>query len=417
MKRFIIFLSLLWSTCFSAYSQASITDVHFSTAQVFDVQWYVSGSTLYTSGFNYLYSSVNYSTQTLSAARLTSSQYADINSNNRYIAFYNSPTVQGTYGLAVFNSNGTIYKVLNYTGTFRALADGAIFYNGNGMWGTLFTTNAGYSLGQSANFTIIQNNPTNTYMASWTPTNTAPLAAGQTAQTAPSGPTVEGGTITQTNAPTTQILGSGSSYVAPTDANTKQTRINTWTNNNQSHNNELYIEQTYGTNNIVSITQTGDKNRIDFTLGGNNNYVNSTQTGRNYLKEEVPGWGNNITTNQNNTVGSNYAETKIQGNGNAVNHTQTGNGNQVLFNKITGDINTVTTNQSGSAGHVADITLTGNFNSATVTQSGSTANKANINLTNAGGPASVDLQQTGGKSFTIIQSCANPAGCGTVVRQ
>lgn len=232
------------------------------------------------------------------------------------------------------------------------------------------------------------------------------------------GPTVEGGSITQNNAPGDQTIGSGSSYIAPADIDVKQTRINTWTNSNQTYNNELYITQTYGTNNNVTITQTGDKNKIEFTLDGNNNVVNNTQTGRNYLKQEVPGWGNNITTNQTNTGGgSNYAETKLQGNGNTTNHTQTGTGNHVLFGRATGDINTITTTQSGSAGHFADINLTGNHNTAIVDQSGNTANSAHINLTNNGGPASVDLQQTGGKSFTIIQSCTNPAGCSTTVRQ
>lgn len=505
IKRILQFLIAL-TFCLSAHSQANITDVRFSTAQVFDVQWYISGNTLYTSGYNYLYAAVNYSTQTNNAARLTSAQYADINSNGRYIAFYNSPTVAGTYGLAVFNSNGTIYKVLDYTGTFRALANGAIFYNGNNMWGTLFTTNAGYSIGQSANFTIVQDTPTNTYMAAWVPTNTQPLAAGQTATTSTT-PTVTGtstsytyrtvvtgnitrvyrtlvtttnysdgtstssngteelyytatvttsetngisggnlattlttttttvynngqqtssstnsytyyGTINQTNAPGDQTVRSANYYIGPSDATDKQNRVLNWRNSVQTYNNELYIEQTYGSNNTVNITQTGDKNKIDFTIGGNNNNVNNTQTGRNYLKEEVPGWGNNITTNQSNTTsGSNYAETKLQGNGNTANHTQTGTGSHILFSKATGDINTITATQTGSAGHFADVTLTGNFNSAIVDQSGTSQNNAYINLTNNGGPASVDLQQTGGKNFTIIQSCVNPAGCTTVVRQ
>ena len=234
---------------------------------------------------------------------------------------------------------------------------------------------------------------------------------------AAAGPSVEGGTITQTNASTSQTITSGGSSTAGLTT-TQETRVNTWINSNQSGNNELYIEQTYGSNNSVTITQTGDKNRIDFTLSGNGNVVNSTQTGRNYLKEDIPGWGNSVTTNQTNTSGgSNYAETRIQGNGNTVNHTQTGTGNHLLFSTVSGDINTVTTTQSGSGNHFADIRLTGNHNTAIVDQSGSTQNKAYIELTNAGGPASVDLLQTGGKNFSIIQSCTNPLGCTTVVRQ
>ena len=88
-----------------------------------------------------------------------------------------------------------------------------------------------------------------------------------------------------------------------------------------------------------------------------------------------------------------------------------------MFSKVQGDINTVNTSQSGNAGHVLDVNLSGNFNSVTATQTGNTANNASVNLTNNGGGASVDLQQSGGKSFSIIQGCANPAGCTTVVRQ
>ena len=231
---------------------------------------------------------------------------------------------------------------------------------------------------------------------------------------AASGPSVEGGTITQSNASTSQTLGSGSTYIAPTDSSDKQTRINDWNNGSQAHNNELYIDQ-IGNSNSVTITQTGTRNKIDMTISGNGNGINLEQTGSNYLKIDVPGWGNAITTTQSNVSGLNYAETKIQGNGNTVNHTQTGN--HILFSKITGDINTVTATQAGSAGHTADVTLTGNFNSALVDQWGNTANKANINLSNVGGAASVDVQQSGGKSFTIIQGCANAAGCTTTIRQ
>ncbi len=224
------------------------------------------------------------------------------------------------------------------------------------------------------------------------------------------------GTINQTNAPGDQIVTSGPGSTAGYTG-TQQTRVNTWTNGAATRNNELYIDQTYGSNNNVNITQQGQRNRIDFTLSGNGNVATTTQTGSNYLKEEIPGWGNNVIINQSNTTLTNYAETKIQGNGNTVNHTQTGPGNHVLFSTSAGDINTINTTQTGNAGHYLEVKMTGNWNSVVSNQSGSTTNKANIDLTNAGGPASLDLGQTGGKNFTIIQSCVNPAGCSTVVRQ
>ncbi len=170
--------------CSNAF--AGITDLKLSTAQIFDVQWYVSGGTLYASGFNYIYASVNYSTQTTSAARWTAAQTADAGANGRYIGFFNSTTNPGTYGMAVFNSDGSTYKIINNTGSFRALANGAIFYNGNGMWGTLITTGQGYSLGQSGSWAVTQDYPTNTQLQAYTPPSSTPLAAGQTA--APAGP-------------------------------------------------------------------------------------------------------------------------------------------------------------------------------------------------------------------------------------
>jgi len=183
MKKILFALMFLCSNAFAA-----ITDLKLSTAQIFDVQWYISGGTLYASGFNYIYASVNYSTQTTSAARWTAAQTSDANSNGRYIGFFNSTTNPGTYGMAVFNSDGSTYKIINNTGSFAALANGAIFYNGNGMWGTLITTGQGYNLGQSGNWAVTQSNPTNSQLQAYTPPSSTPLAAGQTAQPAPATP-------------------------------------------------------------------------------------------------------------------------------------------------------------------------------------------------------------------------------------
>ena len=448
MKRFIFLFAMLWSMCFSAYSQASITDVKFSTAQVFDVQWNVNGNTLNTSGFNYMYASVNYSTQTLSAARLTASQTADAGSNGRYIAFYNSPTVQGTYGLAVFNSNGTIYKVLNYTGTFRALADGAIFYNGNGSWGTLFTTNQGYNLGQNASFTITTQYPTNAQMAAWQPTNTAPLAAGQTAQPAgptyPSYVTIGGGTAgTMTFTETSNIT------------TTQQNKVNTWTNKTITGSNSIYIDQVSGSGNTVTMEQDGNKNKIDATLDGSTNTITVKQgtpgigqneiklgvvggnntidisqarnnlgavTGTNghYHDATVNGSNNTLTTQQSNAggVGGHYMETTINGNQNNVTARQTDNSNKIMFTSMTGNNNTVDAVQKGTGQHYLENKITGNGNSVSALQEGTTANRATIDLTNAGGPASVILQQNGGQSVSVTTSCATAGGCAPItIRQ
>ena len=194
-------------------AQSQITTEEFSFNQVFDVQWYISGSTLNVSGFNYLYASQP------TNARLTSAQVATYTSAGDYLQFFNSTTNPGTYGLAVYN-NGTQVRVIDNTGTFSALANGAIFYNGAGMWGTLFTTGQGYSLGGSASFTNVIQNPTSTQLANYVPATTLPLAAGQTAAqanaSAPSTPPAPTVTGTTTTTATTTSIANGATTTATT---------------------------------------------------------------------------------------------------------------------------------------------------------------------------------------------------------
>ena len=235
--------------------------------------------------------------------------------------------------------------------------------------------------------------------------------------TAASGPTVEGGTITQTGAPTNQTITSGGSSTAGPTVD-QQARYNAWNNGIQATDNYLYIDQISGNFNNVTVTQSGTKNTMDIVINGDSNTINATQTGQNYLNALVQGSTNTVTSLQTNTSGTNYQETKIMsGNNNTINVSQKDNGNSLMFNTITGNSNTITAVQEGGGNHYLENKLTGNGNSVLANQSGSTGNKANIDLTNAGGPASIDLQQSGGKNFTIIQSCTNPAGCSTVIRQ
>jgi hypothetical protein len=229
----------------------------------------------------------------------------------------------------------------------------------------------------------------------------------------PAGPTVVGGTITQTNAPSNQTI---TSIAGKTPA--QQLNFNTWNNNPQSVNNYLYIDQVTGNLNNVTVSQTGTKNTMNIGINGDSNIINNTQTGSNYLNNLVQGNTNTVTSLQTNTAGGHYQETKIMsGNNNTINVTQKDNSNNLMFNTVTGSNNSVTAVQEGTGGHYLENILTGNGHTVLVNQSGSTANNASISLTNNGGAASVDLNQTGGKGFNIIQSCANPAGCSTVVKQ
>jgi hypothetical protein len=235
------------------------------------------------------------------------------------------------------------------------------------------------------------------------------------------GPTVEGGTITQNNATTDQVITSGSNGSAGI-TNSQQGRVNTWNNgSNQNANNYLYIDQISGDYNNITVTQTTStgKNTIEATLSGTgNNVINATQIGTNYLKLDANGANNSITSQQsNNSSSSNFKETTITGNNNIISTNQKDNANKIMFTTVTGNSNSVTAVQEGTGNHYLENKLTGNGHTILVNQSGSTANNASIDLTNGGGAANIDLQQSGGKSFSIIQSCTNPAGCSTVIRQ
>ena len=221
--------------------------------------------------------------------------------------------------------------------------------------------------------------------------------------------------------------------------------------------NEIYIDQV-GNNNTTTITQTGNynkitgtanqtatiagdsnsttirqnsgsgKNLIDLNVSGtgsntlnlNQGYLtdgtlSGNQLGGNYQKVDVQGNNNTVTTQQNRDVGTvgNYMEHSIIGNFNSITSTQSGD-NKLLFNSISGTYNTVSTTQSGTgAQHYIDLTLTGPGNTATVTQSGNTQNKATIVINNIGGPAGVDLTQTGGQTYNITTNCVTLGGCGT----
>lgn len=360
---------------------AAITDLKLSTAQIFDVQWYVSGGKLYTSGFNYIYSSVNYTSQTNSAARLTSSQYADINSvPGRYIGFFPSTTNPGTYGMAVFNADGTKYKILNNTGSFRALADGAIFYNGNGMWGTLITTGAGYTLGSSASFTITADYPTNSQLQSYTPPSSTPLTAGQTAQSTPT-------------------LCCGGSAAPFSASLTNTTKVNTFVSRTTADS-KVDIEQ-IGNFNVTTIQQTGTKN--------------------NYVKYYVNGSSNSTSINQsgNSSTQANYVDLSVTGSTNTTAITQTSTaGGKGAFVTVSSNNNIINIQQKDSGSHYAEVNLSGGNKTVGIVQSGTASHMASITL--SGQPQSLDLQQTGSTQqfYSIVANCATTGGCAAItVRQ
>lgn len=371
---------------FSAVSFAGITDAKFSTAQIFDVQWYINGGTLHASGFNYIYSSINYATQTASAARWTAAQTADASANGRYIAFFNSTTNPGTYGMAVYNSNGTIYKIINNTGSFRTLADGAIFYNGNGMWGTLITTKQGYNLGESGQFAITQEYPTNAQLEAYVPESTTPLGAGETSSPPPPPP------------PPTPIYSSSinASQSARRTAKLAETVGHNANINIVGNNNEVYVQQIGGSH-YASIHIEGDSNSAD-TL------QTTTTSARHYLEAFIDGTTNDLVLQQRDT-GKN------------------------MFVGVNGSDNTLTVNQRGGGNHYLDILLIGDDHTANILQDGSGNHAATVQLENGGGPWNFVLNQSGSTSkiynlphgmsdgSTVSGVCNIVAGCNLTVNQ
>jgi hypothetical protein len=404
MKRIFLMLLLLCSNAWAV----TFTDLKFGQAQIADSQWNVSACTttntceIYSKNPGTAYKIPWWSGQLTWAA-------------GDYVAFVTTGDAANPYNAIQYNANGTQKAVMG-TGHIINMGSDYFFFVGNDNdTGQLFSMTQGFANTSGVTWTGTLNPTTaqvNTYAANG---STTPLAAGQTA--APSGPTIEGGTITQANAPTSQTITSGGgSSAGPT--NEQQTRYNAWNNGLQAADNYLYIEQVGGNYSVVNVSQSGTKNTMYLEINGNTNTINAEQIGQNYLNALVQGNTNTVTSLQTNTASTHYQETKIiTGNNNTINVTQKDNGNSLMFNTITGSSNTITAVQEGGGNHYLENKLTGNGNSVLATQSGSTANKANIDLTNAGGPASIDLQQTGGKNFTIIQTCINPAGCNTTVRQ
>jgi hypothetical protein len=392
MKLFL-FLFLFVTNVF-----AGITDAKFSTAQIFDVQWNISGGKLNASGFNYIYSSINYDTQTTSAARWTAAQTQDAASNGRYIGFFHSTTHPGTYGMAVYNSNGTVYKLINNTGSFRTLADGAIFYNGNGMWGTLITTKQGYNYGQSGSFTITQEYPTNAQLEAYTPESSTPLAAGETAP--PPAPTYSASITTE-----------------------QQNKINT-ARNRQTYKNEINIDQ-IGYYNNIDVIQSGHYHLVDINVIGNTNNIDVSQYGiKNYVKvQTINGNNNSVNIFQHNTGGAQalgqFSETLISGSNNTITSNQTGDGEKINFTNVSGDLNIINHLQNGTGTKYSDIKATGNGHSITLDQKDGGTHAARIEVTNNGGASTVNVLQQGNtnQTYSVQQLCATVGGCSVGIQQ
>ena len=192
----------------SSFAHADITDGQFGINQIFDVQYYWSGTTLNASNFIAPYD------KDFNTVTTTSGQY---------FQFFASTTNPGTYGMKLMNANGTFNRVIHDYGTITAIGNDAIFYLGTGWLGNVITTSAGYSYGQSDTFTNMDTSVSSSDLTSYTYASTTPLAAGQTASSTPTTPTyvaitsAVSVTPTSTNSPS----GEGASNVIDGNTNTK----------------------------------------------------------------------------------------------------------------------------------------------------------------------------------------------------
>ena len=195
--------------------------------------------------------------------------------------------------------------------------------------------------------------------------------------------------------------------------------------------NEINIDQIGDNNNITirqGVSATG-KNRIELYSNGNSNTYNLNQgyltdgtvvggdSSNHYLYLNVTGSNNTITKQQTGTT--NFNETTVSGNTNNLTNIQQGNSPKILFQNIVGNSNTVTTNQKDTGNHYLDINLTGNGHNVNAIQEGTGNHAATIQFTNSGGASSLNLNQSGAtnQTYSIQQSCTNPAGCSATVTQ
>lgn len=162
---------------------------------------------------------------------------------------------------------------------------------------------------------------------------------------------------------------------------------------------------------LIELGVAGDFNSLNINQG-------TTTTGASFINDfgdhyqnlQIYGSFNVVESSQ---IGQNhYASMNINGNNNNQTLVQTGTGHQA-FTSINGNDNNINSLQNGNGQHFLDLSLTGDGNSATVEQSGNTQNRATVSIINAGGPAGINLTQTGGQTYSLQTVCVTPAGCGT----
>ncbi len=250
----------------------------------------------------------------------------------------------------------------------------------------------------------------------------------------------DGSTTTSTGTPTTTSV---TTYTINPTLGTAPTYSRTAPN---TGGNSVYIKQVYaGTSPQVSITQDGNNNAVTgtdsgwATVDGNGSIISIQQYGQgNITGVKMNAWGNNIDIKQKGASGgdvnNNIFNLESQGNGNAVTLQQQTNTNTASV-KMTYDINTVNLTQKGGTGNTGYVTINGYWNTVNETQNGNNNfslvnisgdnNSATVNQTGnnhstllnlIGNKNTVSVTQTGaGDTYSLQQTCTNPAGCSVSV--
>jgi len=456
MKAIVLYFVILiagFGSCSKAQA-IGLADLKFGQYQIADSQWNVSAC-LYTNtcqiysknpGTAYKIPWWSGQIQWAPGDYIQFQSNAHKDANNPWLAVH-------------YSSNGTAIDNMG-TGHIINMGPDFFFFVGNDNdTGQLFSMTSGFSNSDGVSWTGTLN-PSNTQVDSYAAGgSTSPLSAGQTYSSSsanssnpapPTAPSYPSYVTIGSGTPGTMEFGSSNGPTLP-----QQTNIDVWTNRTVTDGNKIYIDQVSGSNNQVTMDQDGNKNltraRIDgssntigvrqgtiglgqneikINLTGDSNTLDINQarttqgtaigTNGHYQSVDVTGYNNTVTTQQTNTggVGGHYMETTINGNQNSVTARQTDNGNKIMFNTITGNNNTIDAVQKGTGQHYLENKLTGNNNSITAVQEGTTANRATLDLTNAGGPASVILNQNGGQNVTVTTTCATAGGCAPVtIRQ
>jgi hypothetical protein len=342
MKTILKYIAVVSMLFCGTTANADIKDGKFGPGQMFDVQYNWNGTTLNASSFTYIYSK---------DGQLSSTDYSNITSNNQYISFFDSTTNPGEYGLAVYNNDGSVSRVLHDRGTITALGAEAIFYLGSGFYGTVIPTQQGYAIGASASFTAMDTSVDSNDLAAYNGGSTTPLAAGETASSAPPAPTP----VYLSSITTVQQAQRTAAFAVTTGNNI-----------------ELAI---IGNSNDVDIDQISDGNYLMMQITGDSNIADITQSGTN--------------------LDRNFADIDVNGSTNSLTFVQSGNSNKTSFLDIDGSFGTFDITQTGSGEHYLNFSSLGNNADVTILQEGLGNHSATIGLTNSGGDWDFTLTQSG----------------------